>query len=138
LRTLEAEYRRQLLLLNRERIELAYVKAQAKGLDDPVILVLDLQDDGAARLAQLTGVSWEQIEQLRKQCDRADVVPTQVLAVPRGTVSCVVGSTAPNGSKGIAQPNQPGTFRVVAIASSGNSFADFPAPPVSNPDRIGG
>ena len=39
--------RRQLLLLNRERIEFAYVKAQANALDDPVILVLDLQDDSA-------------------------------------------------------------------------------------------
>ncbi len=75
--SLATEYRRQLLLLNRERIEFAYVKAQANALDDPVILVLDLQDDSAVRLAQLTGLPWEQIE----QCERPDVVPTQVVAV---------------------------------------------------------
>ena len=133
-----AEYRRQLLLLNRERIEFACVKAQAKGLDDPIILVLDLQDDSAARLARLTGVPWEQIERLREQCDRADVVPTEIIAVPREAVLCIVGPESPNSPKEIAQPNRPGTFRVVAIASNGNSFADFPAPPVSYSDQTGG
>lgn len=138
MRGLDADYRRQLLLLNRERIELAYVKAQAKGLDDPIILVLDLQDDGAARLAHSTGLPWEQIERSREECERADVVPTQVLAVPRQAVTCLVGPAASNGPKEIAQPNPPGTFRVVAIASNGNSFVDFPAPPVSYSDQIGG
>jgi hypothetical protein len=129
--SLATEYRRQLLLLNRERIEFAYVKAQANALDDPVILVLDLQDDSAVRLAQLTGLPWEQIE----QCERPDVVPTQVVAVPRGAVLCLVGPTTPNRPKGVAQPNPPGTFRVVAIASNGNSFADFPLPPESSVDH---
>ena len=95
--SLGAEYRRQLLLLNRERIEFAYVKAQANGLDDPIILVLDLQDDGAARLAQLNGLAWEQIERWREECGHCDVVPTQVLAAPRWAVMCVVGPMTPNG-----------------------------------------
>jgi len=83
-------------------------------------------------------VPWEQIERLGEECQCVGVVATQVLAVPRGAVLCVVGSRAPNGSKRIAQPNPPGTFRVVAIGSNGNSFADFPTPPVSCPDQIGG
>jgi len=132
---LGAEYRRQLLVLNRERIEFAYVKAQSKRMDDPIILVLDLQDDGAARLAQLTGVPWEQIERLREECHRSDVVPAEVIAVPQETVSCVVGPPASDGPKVVAQPVQRGSFRVVAIASNGNSYADFPAPPVSCPDQ---
>lgn len=138
MRGIEAEYRRQLLLLNRERIELAYVKAQAKGLDDPTILILDLQDDGAVRLAQMTGVDREQIERLREDCERDDVVPTQVLAVPRKAVTCLVGPDNPNGPKEAAEPHSPGTFRVVAIASNGNSFVDFPVPPISCPDQTGG
>jgi len=130
--SLAAEYRRQLLTLNRERIEFAYEKARANGLDDPIILVLDLQDDRAARLAQLTGLPWEQIERWREECDRCDVVPTQILAAPRWAVLCVVGPTTPSSPKGIAKPSPAGTFRVVAIASNGNSFADFPAPPKSS------
>ena len=50
-----AEHRRQMLLHNRERIEFAYEKAMADCMDDPVILVLDLCDDRAARLAVMTG-----------------------------------------------------------------------------------
>lgn len=129
LETFGAAYRRELLLLNRERIEFAYAKALDSGLDDPVILVLDLQDDRAAQLAHLTGLPWEQIHQWRRECQRCDVVPTQVLSAPRWAVLCTVGPTTPNSPRGIAKPNPPGTFRVVAIAAAGNSFADFPLPP---------
>jgi hypothetical protein len=135
---LDAEYRRQLLLLNRERIEVAYVKAHSRGLDDPIILVLDLQDEGAADLTQMTGTPREQIEQAREECQRDDVVPTQVLAVPRHAVTCLVSPVVPGGPKEAVRPNPAGTFRVVAIASNGSSFADFPSPPVSYIDQIGG
>mgnify|MGYP006876613410 CR=1 FL=1 len=124
-----AEYRRQLLLLNRERIEFAYEKALSKGLDDPIILVLDLQDDRAARLAQQTGLDWETIQRWREACLQGDFVPTQVLCAPRWAVMCTVGPTTPNSPRGIAKPCAPGTFRVVAMAAGGNSFADFPLPP---------
>jgi hypothetical protein len=127
-----AECRRQLLLFNRERIEFAYVKARANGLDDPVILVLDLQDDRAALLAHRTGLPWETIEQLREECDRCDAVPTQVISAPRWAVMCTVGPMSPNSPHGIARPCADGAFRVVAIAAGGNSFADFPLPPTSN------
>jgi len=123
------EFRRQLLLLNRERIEFAYEKALARGMDDPIILVLDLQDDRGARLAQSIGLPWEQIQRWRDECARCDVVPTQMLAAPRWAVMCTVGPTSPNSPRGIARPSPPGTFRVVAVAAGGNSFADFPLPP---------
>ncbi len=126
-----AEYRRQLLLHNRERVEFAYEKARRQGIEDPVILVLDLQDDRAARLAQQTGLDWALIERWRAECARCDVVPTQVISAPRWAVMCVVGPTTPNSPQGIAKPNAADTFRVVAIAAGGNSFADFPVPPSS-------
>jgi len=135
----EAEYRRQLLLLNRERIELAYVKAHTRGLHDPIILVLDLQDERAAALAQMTGTPREQIERAREECQRDDVVPTQVIAVPCQAVTCLVVSPAvPSGPKEAVQPAPAGTFRVVAIASNGSAFADFPSPPAPYVDQIGG
>lgn len=127
-----AEYRRQLLLLNRERIEFSYEKARAGGLDDPLILVLDLCDDRAARLSQLAGVAWEQIEQCRQDCREAGAVPVYVMALPRWAAMCYVGPSSPRSLQGVAQPCAPGTFRVVAIAAGGNSFADFPHPPVAN------
>ena len=127
--TLGAEHRRELLFLNQERIEFAYLKAQANGMDEPIILVLDLEDERAAQLARLTGLPREQLEQWRKECDRRDVAPVQILAAPRWAVLCVVGPMTPNGSQGIAKPSPPGTFRVVAIASHGNSYADCPLPP---------
>lgn len=129
-----SEYRRQLLLVNRERIEFAYERARDNGVDDPIVLVLDLQDDRAASLAQLVGLPWAQIEQVRRRCAHCDAVPTQILAAPRWAVMCVVGPTTPNSPQGIARPCASGAFRVVAIASNGNSFADFPLPPQSRLD----
>jgi len=127
-----AEYRRQLLLLNRERIEFTYEKARANEVDEPIILVLDLCDDRAARLSQLAGVAWEQIEQCRQDCRNAGAVPVYVMALPRWAAMCYVGPSSPRSPQGVAQPCAPGTFRVVAIAAGGNSFADFPLPPVAN------
>jgi len=91
-----------------------------------------LQDDRAACLAHQTGLEWESIERWRAECGRCAVVPTQVISAPRWAVMCVVGPTTPNSPQGIAKPNPEGTFRVVAIAAGGNSFADFPAPPRSS------
>jgi hypothetical protein len=124
-------YRRQLLLSNRERIEFSYEKARGQGLEEAVILVLDLRDDRAARISQMAGVSSEQIERCRAECDRLDVVPVFVTAVPPTAAMCVVGPSTPKSPQGIAKPCAPGSFRVIAIAAGGNSFADFPVPPVS-------
>ena len=132
--SLGAEYRRQLLLLNRERIEFAYEKARAGGLDDPVILVLDLLDNRAASLSRMIGVSAERIAQCREECRRLDVVPVHVIPLPPTAAMCIVGPSTPRSPQGIAKPCPPGTFRVVAIAAGGNSFADFPFPPVTHSD----
>jgi hypothetical protein len=128
---LGAEYRRQLLMLNRERIEFSYEKARGNGLEGAMILVLDLLDERAARISRMTGVSWKQIEQCREECRRLDVVPVHVIPVPSCAAMCVVGPSSPRSPQGIAKPSPPGTFRVVAIAAGGNSFADFPLPPVA-------
>lgn len=129
---LGAEYRRQLLLLNRERIEFSYEKARSHGLEDPIILVLDLLDERAARMSQMVGVPWDQIERCREECRHLDVVPVHVIPVPQCAAMCVVGPTTPRSPYGVTKPCPPGTFRVVAIAAGGNSFADFPLPPVAN------
>ncbi|MEN6407474.1 MAG: hypothetical protein ABFC77_13505 [Thermoguttaceae bacterium] len=127
--TIAAESRRELLLFNRERIEFAYEKVKADGMDDPVILVLDLQDDRAARLAQLTGLPWERVKLWREDCGQRDAIPTQILAAPRWAVLAVIGPMTPNSPQGIIKVSPPGTFRVIAIAAGGNAFADFPKPP---------
>jgi hypothetical protein len=129
-----AEYRRQLLVLNRERIEFSYEKARASGLDNPIVLVLDLLDERAARLSHWTGVSNEQIERCREECRELDVVPVYVTALPPQAALCTVGPSTPRSPQGIVKPCAPGTFRVVAIAAGGNSFADFPFPPSSSFD----
>lgn len=126
------EYRRQLLLHNRERIEFSYEKARAGGLENPVILVLDLLDDRAARMSQMAGVSWDQIERCREEGRCLDVVPVYVLPVPADAALCVVGPSTPKSPQGVVRPSAPGTFRVVAVAAGGNSFADFPLPPTSS------
>jgi len=134
---MDAEYRRQLLRINRERIEVACLKARHRGLLDALILVLDLQDARAAELAHSTGLPWPQIEQAREDCARDDVVPVLVLATSPNAVSCLVNGSASRGSKVIAQPPPPETFRVVVVASGGSAFSDFPLPPGSPDDREG-
>ncbi len=126
-----AEQRRHLLLHNRERIEFAYENALTQGLDDPVILVLDLCDERGARLAELAGLPKEQADRWRSECIGRDVVPTQIVAAPRWAVLTVIGPLTPNSPQGILKPNPSNTFRVVAVAVGGNAFADFPSPPCS-------
>lgn len=123
------KHRRRLLLFNRERIEFAYEKAKANGMEDPVILVLDLRDERARKLAQLAGLPKEQAERWCKQCSRHQSVPTQIVAAPRWAVLAVVGRLTPNSPQGILRPCPPATFRVIGIAAGGNAFADFPLPP---------
>jgi hypothetical protein len=100
-------------------------------LDNPIILVLDLLDERAVRLSRMTGISVEEIEKCCEECRRFDVVPVYVIAVPPEAAMCIVGPSTPRSPMGVAKPCVPGTFRVVAIASGGNAFADFPLPPVS-------
>ena len=125
------DYRRDLLLSNRERIEFTYDQAIAKGLDSPIILVLDLFDSRAVWMAQMVGAAWHHIERCRADCRDLDLVPVHVAAVPFCTALRLVGPTTSNSPHGIAKPCPSGTFRVVAIAGGGNSFADFPVPPVA-------
>lgn len=132
-----AEHRRQLLLHNRERIEFALEKVKADGMEDPVVLVLDLQDERAAWLASRAGLPWERIERWRDECRRHESVPTQILAAPRWAVLAVVGPMTPESPRGILEPSPPDTFRVVALAAGGNAFADFPMPPSSRFDQEG-
>ncbi len=129
------EYRRQLLFLNRERIELAYDKARTHGMDDPAILVLDLQDDHAAELARRTGLSWQHIEQLRAECSSCDVVPTLVVSIPHSAITCTPARSSAAGASETTTPRESNTFRVVAIAAGGNSFADLPLPPDTSFDQ---
>ena len=126
-----AEHRRHLLLHNQERIEHAYENALMQGLDDPVILVLDLYDERGSRLAELSGLSCGQITRWREECLQREVVPTQIVAAPRWAVLTVVGPLTPNSVQGVIKPNPPDTFRVVAVAADGIAFADFPVPPRS-------
>jgi hypothetical protein len=124
-----AEHRRCLLGNNREKIEFAYENALLHGHDDPVIVVLDLSDATAARVAELAGSSKEQIDRWRSECLQRDLIPTQIVAAPRWAVLTVIGPLSPKSPQGIIKPNPPGTFRVVAVAAGGNAFADFPLPP---------
>ncbi|MBN1588598.1 MAG: hypothetical protein JW888_03700 [Pirellulales bacterium] len=120
-----------MLLLNQERIEFAYEKAKVDGMDDPMVVVLDLQDERAGRLAQWTGLPRPQIERWQVEYDGHGPAPTRILAAPRWAVLAVVGPMTPNSPEGIVKPNPPGTFRVLAIASGGIAFADFPQNGVS-------
>jgi hypothetical protein len=129
-----AEHRRQLLMHNRERIEFAYENALSHGLDDAIVIVLDLCDDRAARLAQLAGSPKAQIDRWREECGHRGVVPTQIVAAPRWAALTVIGPLTPKSPRGILAPSPCDTFRVVAISSGGNAFADFPTPPPSHFD----
>ena len=126
---LAAEHRRYLLGHNREKIEFAYENGLLHEIDDLVIVVLDLSDDRAARVAELAGSSKEQIDRWCRECSQRDLIPTQIVAAPRWAVLTVIGPLTRNSPQGIIKPNPPGTFRVVAVAAGGNAFADFPVPP---------
>ena len=131
-KTTGAEHRNRLLLNNREKIEMTYERACNEKMEDPVILVLDLDDPFASSVAKLGGLTSDRLDACRERCRSFGITPTQIVAAPRWAVIAVVGPSTPNSLAGILKPSPPGSFRVVAIAAGGNAFADFPLPPTTS------
>lgn len=114
-----AEWGRQLLVCNQARVEIASEKAKADGMDDPVIPVIDVQEDRAGRLAQLTGLPWRHVAQRREENGRNQSVARRNaghLAPGRSGYGRPYNAQQ---SPGHPQPNRPGTFPVLALASVG-------------------
>jgi hypothetical protein len=70
--------RAHLVKFNTEKIEQGYFQAVQAGEERPVILIIDLRDKMGFEPASRLGP--ENVEKVRDDCNKRDVIPTAILA----------------------------------------------------------
>ena len=88
--TSDADVRKNLIRRNIERIEHAYVAAVNAGDPDPAVLLLDLRDDLARRIAA-NALSRTDIDGLVAEKGRSGLIPTLCFPCSRQKVSRAFG-----------------------------------------------
>jgi hypothetical protein len=117
-----AEYRNQLFASHREQIEQTFLQARQAGLFEPVVLVLDLADDLAHRLA---GVAMGEAprDAFAKEARRGGAGPVPVVAVSREAASHGFGVMSPAAWDPVrGETWLPGRYLAIIVAGGGRSF----------------
>jgi hypothetical protein len=109
-----------------ERIELAYEKAVKQGLQNPVVLALDLRDDIARRIADASGRD-QRTDAVVAEAERRGVAPLGVWHLP-GEVAAKLLADFPDVAAMLREIPQQGAFFAVVVAEKGASLALMPCP----------
>ena len=127
-------HRQRLANRNTTAARAAYWEAKRQGKQDPVVLVLDLNDRIARMCATGLGMSDAQIRDMRAAM-KAKAVPTVIGALPRN-LAIEFWSESGNGAVGRAlmQP-QLGRCDVVVVAARGNRLVRIPEVDETGPKR---
>jgi len=62
------------------------------------------------------------VEKVRDECNKRDVIPTAILATSLPVAVKVIGFMTPSGSETLRRPLPEGRFWVVSISAGGNSY----------------
>jgi hypothetical protein len=112
--------RAYLVKFNIEKIEQGYLQAVKAGEERPVILIIDLRDKMGFDLA--SRLDPKNVEKVRDECNKRDVIPTAILATSLPVAVKVIGFMTPSGSETLRRPLPEGRFWVVSISAGGNSY----------------
>lgn len=123
-----ANDRAHLLNLNKNNVESAYTHADDRGVDDPVILLLDLRYTKALVLAEACIRSKDRIRQAIDDCARKKVIPTAVVALSHRKAVEAMGSVSQPALETLSSTIPRGYFRVMVIALGGHSHSACPEP----------
>ena len=109
-----------------ERIELAYEKAVKQGLQNPVVLALDLRDDIARRIAGTSGRD-QWADAVVAEAERRGVTTLGIWHLP-GRVAAKLLADFPDVAAMLSEEAPPGAFYTVAVAEKGASLVLMPCP----------
>ena len=126
--TESANDRGHLLDLNKENVEYAYTHADGRGVEDPVILLLDLRYNKALVLAEACIRSKDRIRETIDDCARKKVIPTAVVALSHKKAVEAMGSVSQPALEALSSTIPRGYFRVMVIALGGHSHSARPEP----------
>jgi hypothetical protein len=109
-----------------ERIELAYETAVKQGLQNPMVLVLDLHDENARKIADTSGRN-QRTDEVVAEAERRGVVPLGIWHLP----SDVAARWLADFPDVVAQLHEippPSTFYTVMLAAGAVSLVLTPCP----------
>jgi hypothetical protein len=109
-----------------ERIELAYEKAKKQGLQNPVVLVLDLRDGIARRIAGTSGRD-QRIDDVVAQAESRGVAPLGIWHLPADVAAKLLAEFPDLAAKLREVPSQQ-AFYTVLVAEEGASLVLTPCP----------
>ena len=124
--TERANDRTHLLNLNKENVEYAYTHADDRGVEDPVILLLDLRYKKALMLAEACIRSKDRIRKAIDDCARKNVIPTAVVALSLRKAVEAMGPVSEPALKTLSSTIPRGYFRVMVIALGGSQPLGMP------------
>ena len=110
----------------RERIELAYDKAVKQGLQNPVVLVLDLRDSIARGIAGTSGRD-QRIDDVVAEAERRGVTPLSLWHLP-GDVAAKLLANFPDVAAQVRKAPQQPAFYTVLVATGAVSLLLTPCP----------
>jgi len=109
-------YQAVLVHQNREKIEVAAVKAIEQRLENPVVLVLDPGDNTARAIANQSGRE-SQIDAWVAEYERRGVVAILTWALPARVVCSLLAASDPWVAEAITPLSHPRSYYIVIVAS---------------------
>ena len=110
-----------------ERIELAYEKAVSEGLRNPVVLVLDLQDDTARRVAEASGHD-QRIDDVVAEAEKRGDLDRLAFGICPAMSPPSALAAFPDVAASLNEMLPPWTFYTVVVAAGSASLAVTPCP----------
>jgi hypothetical protein len=105
----------ELFLLGQGRAVSRWREALASGVDDPVVLILDLRDGDGRWVAESLGRAPEVAEHV-DEARRLDGVPLLITGVPRRVARCVLEALSPGVTETFDAADPASGFLVAVVA----------------------
>jgi len=121
------ELHKLLLQQNRERIEVAYLKAREKQIEHPVVVLLDLRDPEALQIAYTTGRQAD-IDAQVAEAERREVVPVVLWHIPVDFAQRLFASRLAVRESLVTPTNAGEVYHVVVVSGGGISTCVIGAP----------
>jgi hypothetical protein len=105
-----------LIQSNRDNIMNIYERARDNEMFDPVMIVLDLRDEKAARMARSRLKNGSRIRSLINECAEKKMIPTVILALPHEDAVSALGRVSQLAQQALSSTIPRSYFRVLTIA----------------------
>lgn len=128
------EDREYLLSQNQALVQQAWLQARRDGPPDPVVILMDPENEVARALTAAMGMTASSVARHRAECKARGMIPTIVGVAPRGAAVLICATTVKNSQMAgmLSLGGVPGFIDTLVIANGGNSLGRIPEPLVWN------